>query len=153
MYYHIYFELYTRYIFCTLSSCNRQEVVVCCCTTYWCYFIAKTTTRDTSFECCWLRRFTDPNVKYQVSYIDYTYVRSIQNHRRRPPSPRKMGLRHRVLPTSFQCCGLWVAFVIPVVSLPLIIGIPDSFSQCGTLLRKPPAGPACIASVCSRLSW
>ena len=59
-----------------------------------------------------------------------------------------MGLRHRVLPTSFQCCGLWVAFVIPVVSLPLIIGIPDSFSQCGTLLRKPPAAlhvsPLCV---------
>ena len=97
-------------------------------------------------------RFTNPNIKIPgVMY--WLYVRSIRSHRRRPPSSRKMGLRHRVLPTSFQRYGLWVAFLIPVVSMSLIKRIPYTFSKCGTLLRKPPTGPECISSVCSRLSW
>ena len=100
-------------------------------------------------------RFTDPNMKIPdiIYWWNHTYdqpkITVVVPHLRQ----RWIDGRHRVLPASFQCYRLWVAFLILDVSLSLMIGIPDMFSTCGTLLRKLPAGPECISSVCSRLSW
>ena len=61
------------------------------CSLLLCYTLnlSRTTTRDTSYEYCWLSRFTDPSIKtpgitYLVLTIRSMYVRSIHHHRRRP---------------------------------------------------------------------